>query len=151
MEHWCESGEEKLLQLQINNIALWDKVFEITTIDPNALLFYSRREWTCILIYLSITSNSVKEIISDHRPIKNLSARWFQKTLLLDFLFAILFHSYSTSATVYFKHCKFFSFSIFWDIFFLSHHISVLCKVESKKIESFSQHLVIKNLDIKKI
>lgn len=132
MEHWCESGEENLLQLQINNIALWDKVFEITTIDPNTLLLYSRREWTCILIYLSITSNSVKEIISDHRPIKNLSARWFQKTLLLDFLFGILFHSYSTSAILYFKHCKFFSFSIFWDIFFLSLYFCFMQSREQK-------------------
>ena len=118
--------------MQINNIALWDKVFEITTIDPNTLLLYSRREWTCILIYLSITSNSVKEIISDHRPIKNLSARWFQKTLLLDFLFVILFLSYSTSAILYFKHCKFFTFSIFWDIFFLSLYFCFMQSREQK-------------------
>ena len=44
MEHWCESGEENLLQLRINNIALWDKVFEITTVDPNTFLLYFRRE-----------------------------------------------------------------------------------------------------------
>lgn len=132
MEHWCESGEENLLQLRINNIALWDKVFEITTVDPNTLLLYFHREWTCILIYLSITSNSVKEIISDHRPIKNLSARWFQKTLLLDFLFVILFLSYSTSAILYFKHCKFFTFSIFWDIFFLSLYFCFMQSREQK-------------------
>ena len=42
MKHWCEMGEENLLQLQINNIALCDKVFEIATIDPNISLFRQR-------------------------------------------------------------------------------------------------------------